>query len=358
VSFATPRKGSDGAGTHSSRHPPGTALLVAQPDRILERDRAERLETSAPLGRRPGKDGGTRNRRCAGIHGVPRGGGGGGGGAAGAGVGTPHRGDEFFPDPGPLQCVREGDSPGVARARGRTPAAHLVRRVRHRRGGVLHRHRVAGGIPRAVRRPGADSRHRSPSAVPRHRPGGDLPRRGVAERSGSDQGDVFRADEGRPAPGGGCGAAADRIRGPEPDRFPLRTASPQAVCGDLLQERDDLLPVGHHPPARGAVPRNSRLRRGPLPRTLRDVVGDHRGVPAGAAGESVFLPEDVRGTRYAPPRRRAPLVRNGRVAADRPARRASSRARGRTFPGDETGAFGGSARQSLLPRPRSNFPRR
>ena len=184
--------------------------------------------------------------------------------------------------------------------------------MRHGRGGVLRRHRRTGGIPRAARRPGPGPRHRSPPAVHRCGQGGDLSRAGVAEPPGPDPGDLVHDDEERAVPGDGRRAAAGRLRGAEPDRFPLRSAPLRAVRGDLLPERDDLLPVGHHAPARRAVPRKPLRGRGPLPRTLRNVVGDIGGVPAGAAGEDFLLPEGARGGRPAASCRRAPFLRPGR----------------------------------------------
>ncbi len=88
------------------------------------------------------------------------------------------------------------------------------------------------------------------------------------------------------------------------DPPPLR-----AVRGDLLPERDDLFPDGHDAPARRAVPRMPPRRRGPLPRTLRNVVGGIGGVPAGAAGEDFLLPEAARLGRPAASCRRAPFSR-------------------------------------------------
>ena len=89
----------------------------------------------------------------------------------------------------------------------------------------------------------------------------------------------------------------------------LSDPPPRAVRGDLLPERDDLLPVGHHAPARRAVSRKSLRRGGPLPRALRNVVGDFGGVPIGTAGEDFLLPEAARGGPPAATCRRSPFHR-------------------------------------------------
>ena len=125
------------------------------------------------------------------------------------------------------------------------------------------------------------------------------------------------------------------LSGPLPSR---------AVRGDLLPERDDLLPVGHHAPARRAVSRNSLRRGSPLPRALRNVVGDFGGVPFGAAGEDFLLQEAAREGPPAATRRRSPFLRFERAAAACSSRGAfSSPSRDRCLPRDETGPFGGAA---------------